>query len=186
MTNSDERIDALIDDVAGRMTEGTPAADFTARVLQRIDERQPRLRWRWVWVAAPLAAAAVILIAMQVVRLKPLDTARGPELVKGPDATGVPPVVRLKPDTTDVSSEVRLPARAKRPSVRVAEGPDAAEMRTIDALAPPRVDVTPLEATRLDAAVDAPESIELEQLEPIAPIAVTPLSDNDTQRLRPH
>jgi hypothetical protein len=200
VTKSEEPLDTLIDEVARSMTEGAPAPDFSARVLRRIDERQPRLRWRAAWVAVPIAAAVVVvLIAMQVVRLPSVDVTRvtrGPEVVKGPDTTGVPPVVRLKPpldvarggpervegpDTTDDSSEVRLPpARAKR---AVADQQTAS---SIDALAPPRLDVTPLEVTRLDAAVDAPESIELEQLEPIAPITVTPLSEDDTQRLRPH
>ena len=188
MTNSDERTDALIDDVAGRMTEGAPAADFTARVLQRIDARQPRLRWRWVWVAAPLAATAVFLIAMQVVRLKaPLDVTRGgPERVEGPDTTGAKPdaaektptavdapsMVRLTPDATDTRPRVTRPTR------------DVAEDRTastIDALAPPRLDVARLDVTPLEASVASADSIEVDHLETIAPIAVTPLGTDIRQ-----
>ena len=64
--------------------------------------------------------------------------------------------------------------------------PDATEVRGIDALAPPRLDVTPLDATPLEAGRTLPESIEVEQLEVIAPIAVTPLSADESQRLRHH
>src|SRR4051812_12362067 len=105
MTNGEDRTDALIDDVAGRMTEGAPAADFTARVLRRIDERQPGFRSRWVWVVGPLAAAAMVLIAMQVGRVKPgiytvpSEVRLRPDTTdKKPNAVEAPSMVRLKPD----------------------------------------------------------------------------------------
>jgi hypothetical protein len=149
-------------------------------VLQRIDEPQPRHRWRWAWVAVPLAAAAVVLIAIQVPRLKPpLDATRGgPEFVEGTDATRVPPVVRLKPDATDVRP-VATGANRNTTAAQVAS--------SIDALASPRLDVAPLDLTPLEAGVTSPGSIEVEHLETIAPIAVTPLgTDDDSQRPRPH
>jgi hypothetical protein len=187
MTNSDERIDALIDEVAGGLTEGAPAADFTARVLQQIDARQPRLRWRWVWVAAPLAAAAVILIAMQVVRLKSaLDTARGGlELVEVPDAPGTKPwinspsIAQLKPPLDEEPDATGRKPDATGANRNATAGQVAS---SIDALAPPRLDVTPLEVTPLDARATPTDSIEVEQLETIAPIAVTPLGTDDSQR----
>jgi hypothetical protein len=138
-----------------------------------------------VWVAGPLAAAAVVLIALQMVRLKP-DATEGPSVVRlKRDATGAPSVVRLQPDATDVSSEVRLkPGATEVPSVVRLQ--PATEARSIDALAPPRLDLTPLDVAPLDASVTSPDSIEVEQLETIAPIAVTPLGTDDSQRPRPH
>jgi hypothetical protein len=182
VTNSEDPIDTLIDDVARRMTEGAPAANFTARVLERIDERQPRLRWRWVWVAGPLVAAAVVLIAMQIGRVRP-------------GIYSVPSEVRLPPS----ASPAEAFGNGGRPSVDVTrrspepvEGPDAGDMKprvtgpkrnvaevrsasTVDPLAPPRLDVTPLDVTPLEADATSPDTIEVEHLETIAPIAVTPL-----------
>jgi hypothetical protein len=192
VTNDEERVDTLTDDIARRMTEGAPAPDFTARMLKRIDERrQPMRKWRVAWVIAPLAAAAMVWVAVQVVRLVP-------------DATGVPSEVRLQPSTpnaTEVPSVVR-----PKPSLDVVQdGPERIEGRdvtrvpslvrleqdttetvasTVDALAPPRLEVTPLDATPLDAGISSPESIDVEHLEIIAPIAVTPLDPDDSARPR--
>jgi hypothetical protein len=182
---SDDRLDTLIDDVARRMTEGAPASELTSRVLQRIDERQQRRRgWRAVWVAAPIAAAAVVLIALQVLRLKP-DAgdvlkevgATGPSVVRlKPDAAEIP-----KPDATDTSSVVRpTPSTTAKPHAAEPKVAAAEPFSSVDGLAPPRLDVIPLDVVPLDAGTTPPGSIELEQLETIAPIAVTPLGAGES------
>src|SRR5262245_27521928 len=78
-----ERVDAAIDDAARRMTEGEPAADFTARVMDRVaEESAHRSRSAWTalwrdarrhgwnpgWVLSPVAAAAVLAIAIVLFR----------------------------------------------------------------------------------------------------------------------
>jgi hypothetical protein len=76
MATWDERVDA-IDEAARRMTDGEPAADFSARVMGRIamgssprQSRSARARDRRrtrVWILAPFAAA-VLLIAVVLFR----------------------------------------------------------------------------------------------------------------------
>src|SRR5262245_11254794 len=61
--HDDDRLGGAIDDVARRMTEGAPPADLRARVLARLEEPAAApWRWRLVWIAAPLAAAAIVLL----------------------------------------------------------------------------------------------------------------------------
>src|SRR4030081_3709834 len=64
MRMSDER---LIDDVARQMTEGQPSADFRARVIAALDN-PPRRTTRSAWLLAPVAAAALALIAIVLFR----------------------------------------------------------------------------------------------------------------------
>jgi hypothetical protein len=68
MATWDEQVDAAIDDAARRMTEGAPAADFTARVVERIAEERRGRAWGKAWLLSPLAAAAVLLIAVFLLR----------------------------------------------------------------------------------------------------------------------
>jgi hypothetical protein len=84
MATWDERVDAAIDDAARRMTEGAPAPDFTARVMDRVaaESSQGRSRFAWKgrrrgprsraravgWVLSPIAAASVVLIAVLLFR----------------------------------------------------------------------------------------------------------------------
>jgi hypothetical protein len=187
VTSSEERLDTLIDDVARQMTDGAPAPDFTARVLQRVDDRLPRRGWRWAWVAAPIAAAAVALIAIQVFKFAPPATneqtrhSAGAELAAPVVAPAVPPQ-----PVAQASEPALETGRSTSRTLKVRRRPDATEVRGIDALAPPRLDVTPLDTTPLDDGRTLPDSIEVEQLDVIAPIAVTPLSANESQPLRQH
>jgi hypothetical protein len=67
---SDQRFDAEIDDVAREMTRGGELpADFRARVIARLESGDDRA-WtlRPAWVLSTLAAAAVVLLAVLVVR----------------------------------------------------------------------------------------------------------------------
>jgi hypothetical protein len=179
--NDNERLDAAIDEVARRMTEGAPGADLRARVLERIGEaRERRSIWRSPWVLSPIAVAAIVLVAIVVARpfkggdrgaespaLQPPAVAQVdvPAAAPQPDARPQPPTqtVRLKPDTI---RKVRLrpdTTNDKRPS-------------EIDALAPPPLDV---ESIRL-AALPPGDSIQVDPLETITPIDVAPLSPVDS------
>jgi hypothetical protein len=97
--------DNQIDDVARQMTEGGPGGSFTARVLTRIDTRDPqpwvrRVVWRWSPVVVAVATALALVIAL----------ARW--------NTGT---VRLKPDTTDGRTPRRASWRGLRPLRRTSE-----------------------------------------------------------------
>jgi hypothetical protein len=183
-TATDAGIDRAIDAVARQTTEGSPAGDLRRRVLARIEAGQaPRANWRAAWVLSPVAAAAVIVMAIFVargfqprtVRLKP--DATSPTVRLEPDATS--PTVRLKPDAT--SPTVRLRPDTTSRTVRLK--PDATNRAVaIAALAAPSLDLAPLTVDAL-----APDSILLERLDTtlpitILPITVAPLDITDVQR----
>ena len=100
--------DNQIDDVARQMTEGGPGGSFTARVLTRIDRRDPRpwvrrVVWRWSPVVVAVATALALVIALArwntgTVRLKP-DTTDGKDAT-----TGV--VARTSSASTHVGADV--------------------------------------------------------------------------------
>ena len=183
MNESD--LDAAIDDVAREMTAGELDPAFRARVLDRLE---PGLRSRdWgfgIWVFGPsgrwrsalagLTVAAIIVAAVVVFRgrqegaITVSPIARAPAAPATPAQAGIstsrpplagPPVayrpVRLKPDATYEGL-----ARA---------------MSEVDALAPPPLDVPSIAL----AGLPAPESIQLNQLQTISPIAVAPLAADD-------
>src|SRR5262245_8702614 len=117
----DERIDAVIDEAARRMTAGEPSGDFRARVMARIDGG-PRFAWSWQPVAVAIALAAIV--AVVVVRMAlPARRAEFTEVRPKPDAQTVTPrdaQVRPKPDAT----KVRL-----KPDATYGMEPNATEVR---------------------------------------------------------
>ena len=179
-------LDAAIDDVAREMTAGDLDPAFRARVLNRLE---PGLRsrdsgfgiWgfgpsgRWRSVLAGLTVAAMIVIAVVMFRSRhesaitvtsieqvpavPVAAAQAGTGTSRPASAGLPPVahrpVRLKPDATYEGL-----ARA---------------MSEVDALAPPPLDVPSIAL----AGLPAPESIQLNHLQTISPIAVAPLAADD-------
>src|SRR5258706_7719113 len=121
---SDEQLNTAIDEVARRMTEGSPAGDagFRRRVLARIEAGDaPRARWRPLFVIVPFAAAIVIalVVARQAVRLPPSPLGFGG--ASRPDTTDIgrraaqlPPSSLgfgdgRKPDSDTAKTTVRLP-----------------------------------------------------------------------------
>ena len=153
MTNWDDEIDA----VARTMTEGEPDGALEARVLARID--RPRWNWRSPWILSPIAVAAVLMIAVMLVRLKPAPTT---EVRPKPDAATE---VRLKPDTTGTTgAQVRL-----KPDTTVT-GVGSGFSRTVvpivarnddtESLVPAPLEIEPLGVE----SVDAMETIQIERL----------------------
>jgi len=55
--------DRVIDAVAKAMTDVEPHADLRARVMARIDEPRRR-RVAWTWIVGPVAAAALVVLAI--------------------------------------------------------------------------------------------------------------------------
>jgi len=189
----DREIDRAIDDVAGEMTAGEPAPDLRARVLARIDARS----------AAPagfsprtIAAAAVTVVvvvagAIAVMLLRGFQTTmthttatvasrgdRGPERAAPQQKMPMPqqnmPAPPQQPPSPEQQTRApQLPNVAS--AVRAGRRGPAPQPGAVAVLAPPPLDV---ESIAL-GALAPPPPLEIEQLEPIAPIAITPLGEGD-------
>jgi hypothetical protein len=179
--------DRVIDEAAQQMTDAQPPADFRARVLARIAEGDsPRSWWRAVWILSPVAAAALIVVAIFVARgVQPrdrqLDRSANQTVGANPDTTvrltpsvDAPPV--KKPGTTEPgsASRVRLPPSPQRGFGGTRESDRTYAISEVDALAPPRLEVAALDVEALPTA-----SIAVPQLDVIAPITVAPLPTDD-------
>ena len=178
---SDERrdgaIDLAIDEVARQMTAGELTSDFRARVVARIaDGGRPRRTWRAAWILSPMAAAAVVAVAIFVARVQPRERS----LEKAAQHPSSPSTIARA--TSPVESAGRPGASApsaeaapKGPALRRAQQREYAYATTeIDALAPARLEVAPLDVEALPTA-----SIAVPRLDAIAPIAVEPLPQTD-------
>ena len=165
----DERVNTAIDEVAREMTDEAAATDdaaFRRRVLARIaSDDEPRASWRAAFVLSPIAVAAAIVIAVFIVgrpdpvrpgvsqpagnTIRPFDGAQGrPEALEG----------RRTPDT----AEARRPGPFGPGDSRPAPQLDPIE---VDSIAP-----APLVVGTL-----APDPIQIERLDAVAPIDVAPL-----------
>jgi hypothetical protein len=138
--------DSLIDDVAREMTSVPPGADLAARVTARIEaEGLSRRAWRHPWLLSPVAAVALIVMAVVVARRASNHTAPLPErpsLVVAPEGAEAPR-----------GAEPRLEQRRETQfRVRGLEPPSIAPISV------ERIDVAPL--ARADAIEIAPIGIE--------------------------
>ena len=101
--------DDRIDEAARRLTEGAPSAGFRSRVVAKLDER-PR-RWSRAWLLAPVAAAAIVVIAVVMPREEIPDVALKPETLAAEKTD-----VGLKADATPAglkAGTTRAPAGLK-------------------------------------------------------------------------
>jgi hypothetical protein len=129
--------DPLIDDVAKAMTSEPSDGRLAERVAARIAEAPAPRRWfAQPWVLAPVAAACVLVIAVVVLREKPAPQQN----------------VRLKPDATNVLSDVTIARATPEPRAASPEGrapssePRVASRVPIDL---PALTVEPIEVDRL-------------------------------------
>jgi hypothetical protein len=181
---SDELLDRAIDAVARQMTAAAPpdAAAFRRRVLARLADKDVRRSWFDVrrstfgvprWVMIPVAAAIAIAVFVT----------RAPHQEKRPapvDMSATAPTGRLRPD-----APARAPSELPRPSTTVARVPAARPSPFAVASPDPPIqqnDVASIAVVPLDVDALSQESIQLERLDPIAPIAVAPLDITDTSR----
>ena len=156
MTNWDNEID----DVARAMTEGAPESALRARVMARIDRQGPR--WPSMWIVSPIAVAAVLLIGVMLVRLRPVPTTVTPQ----PNATDV----QLKPEASvaRVTSNQPKPAAgsarevvaASRGPVRMTMAASVARQDDMDSLSLAPLDIEPLGVRSMDGM----ESIQVARL----------------------
>lgn len=163
----DNPLEQVIDQVAGAMTSGEPGVAFRAGVMQRIDRRRNRRRSTW-WLA-PVAAAAALTIAVFLIRHFNVTAPEQRSAATLPSRT----VVSIASVPTEMSSAdayVDLPQRTAA-SRRTAES-------SVRALAPDPLTVPPLSV----AEIEPGDSIEVPQLETIAPITLTPIGEPQGER----
>ncbi|SRR5258706_100589 len=179
---SDERFDRVIDEVARQMTEGELPGDFRGRMIARLGDR-PRRMWT-IWTLAPIAAAALVIIAIFIARpSKERDVAPTrvnqtvqvpPSPQSGFGATGPPSPQSGFGATSKPGAAYEGLHETGRKNVRRPGPSGLVAASDLDALAPPRLEVAPLDVEALSTA-----SIAVTQLDAIAPIAVEPLPAND-------
>jgi hypothetical protein len=174
-----DEIDRTIDDVAREMTAGQSPSDLRARVLARIDTHLHERPYQWhpalagfLWTIAAVAAALIIAIVLRGgVRLRPDATNSG--ATAKAIAPGAPTATATAtPTKTQIAAPTKSAARSHKDARTRGRTPYFSE---VAALAPPRLH---LESISLDE-LDPPPSIQIEQLEAIAPIAIAPLSEGD-------
>lgn len=94
----DARFDEAIDRAVREMLDVEPPAGLRGRVLDRIES--PRRSLGWTWIAGPLAAAAILVLAV----LMPSESGRTPVAPPARAASDVhlppAPVVSYPPQTT--------------------------------------------------------------------------------------
>jgi len=183
----DERVDAAIDEVARELTRGELPPDFQHRVLVRLERGDGRLRtWRPA-LLAPLAAAAVVLLAVLVDRA-PWRSDGTPE-VRQEVRVQVPGDVVLQPVTSagqaldgSNTEPSRTPPRVSRvPDPRYGGGAGGRSPIASD-LAPapiqiPTLEVEAMESTDIAAlSVDGMESIDVPGLD-VAPLEVPAIGE---------
>jgi hypothetical protein len=180
----DGRIDAAIDEVVRRMTEGAPDSSFKARVLARVDDHRP-IHGRLVWMLSPLVVAALVIVAVIVFRQSERQSQPVPNATRSDNRAKTVDAARDREPANDAATATRPgetvasqthapahPAASRRPQ-RAAIA--STSSREVDALAPPPLEV---ESIRL-AALPPANSIRVAPLETIAPIDVAPLGEPD-------
>jgi hypothetical protein len=171
-------LDRVIDAIARGMTEGAAPSELRARVLARLatnpgSQTLNRPRVRWLWTLAPIAAAALIIVAAFVARDRDPRHDRAPETpARHASNPPVPPTAPLvMPDASTAVSPERVD-RAKR----IARAPSTGAF-DVDALAP-----APIETPSIDVGAMTTDSIAIPPLETIAPIPVAPLATPEGER----
>ena len=158
-----KEIDAVIDDVARRMTAPAASIDFRTRVLARLDDRQPS---GWTWRIVPLVGAvAAVGLAVAVFRHAPAASNTGP--VSASD-----PAVAQAVGTQGSSPQPQAPSSKPRASSLTPHAPTAEQLawreRAIPALSQP--DALTLESIQ-------PAALEIRPLD-TKPLVVAPISED--------
>jgi hypothetical protein len=172
-------LDRVIDQVAREMTDGAPPEDLGARVVARIAADQPRTRMRLMWTVAPIAAAALLVIALVIAR-----GSRSPGSIATPPPSS--PVAKLPSPHIESTNVPRIEstnalhrdvAAARTPHPPRAVTPSAIDESDVAALAPAPIVAPPIAIPTLTT-----ESLVLEKLETPASIAIAPLATPEGER----
>jgi hypothetical protein len=180
---SDARLDKAIDRAVREMLDVEPPAGLRGRVLDRI--KQPRRGIGWMWIAAPVAAAAVIILAVLAPWRQPAPRVvapSSPSIATVDLPPTVPPVTapasQDSPKTVTIPTghatpPGRQPASGRAPErIVVAAVLPAADASAIDPLSP----IAPITVAPARPADIAPKEIAISPLAPIAELQIAPLS----------
>ena len=191
------RLEVAIDRAVREMLDVEPPAGLRGRVLDRIDfstnsvasafRRKDNFKRKIAWIAAPLAAAAVIILAV----LAPwrqtapaVVTSAPPSIAKVQPPPVVPPSASPKtaesPRTSSMPLPYATPPAERRPSPRVVEdlivvaavAADDGAGTVIDPLAP----IAPIVVAGTHPEDIAPKEIAISPMTPIAELQIAPLS----------
>jgi hypothetical protein len=187
-------LDKAIDRAVREMLDVEPPADLRARVMARIEEpgAAPAVTRKLWWFAAPIAAAAIVVLAVLVPRRDqsgPQPMAVTPPSIAqaGPPIQGrpLPQVPQVEPPATlahqaTVAREmprerrgnaVGAPDRGMAGAATIAVAGDAAA-NSVEPLGP----IDPIAVAAIRPSDITPAAIDIGPLKPIAAIQVAPLT----------
>jgi hypothetical protein len=168
-------IERVIDEAARSLTAGEPGAAFRANVIDRVVScRAPRRARRPLGILLPASAVAIVIVALWIARDR-----------RDAGVSAPPQTASFRPDVT-------LPQLAvRRPNAAPARSRDVPS--PIAALKGPRYSINSAPLSELDPApltvpsiamrrIDPGESIQLDRLQAIAPLAISRLDDSQGDR----
>jgi hypothetical protein len=198
-----DRVESAIDEAAGELTAGAPDAGFTAQVMRRIESGDAVRSWRAAWTIVPLAAAAIVMIAMFVAR-GPRPRDRDPQTAAGQQT---PPAVARNSPPGDRGPKRAAPreTRTLPPSPQRGFGSTGPPQRGFGATGPPQrgfgvtgppqrgfgvtatgnpdaSDIPRLEMPRLAVDLLTQPPIPTDPIDVISPLTVAPLEIDEVQR----
>jgi hypothetical protein len=176
---AERAIDAAIDQVARELTAGSPSADVRAQVLARIDASGAHARMRRLGWVAPVAVAALLLVAVAIWRKGDVSRPGTPPPAQTTAAQTEPArEEHVEPSTPGLEHPTEEPRTNRRSNVKrtVNPGPGTAAS-AVAALAPPPLAIDPLRV----GAMPAIGSIELSEMT-VPSIDVAPLTLDDRPR----
>jgi hypothetical protein len=169
-------LDKAIDRAVREMLDVEPPAGLRGRVLDRLE--RPRRGAGWMWIVAPIAAAAVIVLAVLLPWRS--NQADQPVFKRGGDIrlaietrAPAPTPDRIAPPARPPQVASRLvPANSSGTVVAAAAVADDTNFTAIEALSA----IAPIEVTPIAAASIAPREIVLRPLTPIIEVQIAPLT----------
>jgi hypothetical protein len=181
------RLDTAIDRTVREMLDVEPRADLRARVIARIEEPGASASLvasafrRKAWLAIPLAAAAVLILAVTLSRrseppVQPTRLASADQNLPVDTQPQVPAPATPRTVTRAVSIPPNRPGNGRSGTIVAAllAGPDNA---TTDI--EPLKTITPIQLAPIGERSIAPEAIAVRPLNPITDVQVAPLTPPD-------
>jgi hypothetical protein len=188
----DDRLDVAIDRAVREMLDVEPPAGLRGRVLDRLDAFSPNpvvsaFRRNVWWIAGPIAAAAILVVAVLVPwrhSAPAVVTPAAPSMAKAETPRTVPPAV--SPRTSEPPRTVSLPRASSAPGhqpiarliddrmIAAAVAP-ADDTSGIDPLSP----IVPIAVAASQPRDIAPKQIAISPLTPITELQIAPLSPPD-------